>query len=41
MSVGELQGEDVIVFRLMGDCSEFPLKKGSRDGLSWKAGEIR
>ena len=28
VSVGEVQGEDVIVFRLMGDWSEFPLKNG-------------
>jgi Immunity protein Imm1 len=28
VSVGELQGEDVIVFRLMGDWSEFPIKNG-------------
>lgn len=28
VSVGELQGDEVIVFRFMGDWSEFPLKNG-------------
>ena len=28
LSVGELQGDEVMVFRFMGDWSEFPLKNG-------------
>lgn len=28
MSVGALQGDEVVVFRFMGDWSEFPLKNG-------------
>jgi len=28
VSVGELQGDGIIVFRFMGDWSEFPLKNG-------------
>lgn len=28
VSVGELQGDEVIVFRFMGDWSEFPLRNG-------------